>query len=294
MLGDWVDPGGLDYSELTPRPSDFLLGHFAAYGIGTGDTSWNDVVDACRNVIEQVQTDHAPNTCLLPGFLVPTSPPAPVMEPAPPFFLESQYDGDYFYSSTRAPWRIATHALQFGDPATLENARRLANRSQSVTAGDPYALRAGHYLDGSPLPGSNYFTTAFAAPFAVAAMTDPTQQVWLDDLLSVMDGQPGVWVQYAAGPRSKSRLSIRFPSPRVGSEAMLRRMLRSPIPKTAILLLRAIRSRSQSKRRFGRIDREGGLLRGHDLVGRGSRCSIRGHLGKCTPWQPGADGCRDR
>ncbi len=180
MLGDWVDPGGSPWSELSPRPSDMVLGHFAAYAGATGDTTWNQVLANCSEVLEQVQTDHAPSTGLLPDFLVPSTALVPDLEPAPPFFLESQYDGDYFYNSCRTPWRIATHALLTGDAATLENARRIAAWNRGATGGDPLAIRAGYRLDGTALPGSNYFTTAFAAPLGVAAMTDPAGQTYLD------------------------------------------------------------------------------------------------------------------
>ena len=53
---------------------------------------------------------------------------------------------------------------------------------QSATGGAPEAIRAGYWLDGDPLPIGNYFELAFAAPFGVAAMTDPGSQQWLNDL----------------------------------------------------------------------------------------------------------------
>lgn len=40
--------------------------------------------------------------------------------------------------------------------------------------------KAGYDLDGSPVPDSGYFTTFFAAPLGVAAMSDPGQQEWLN------------------------------------------------------------------------------------------------------------------
>ena len=43
-------------------------------------------------------------------------------------------------------------------------------------------LRAGYRLNGTPLPGRDYFTIFFAAPIGVAAMTDVAQQQWLNDL----------------------------------------------------------------------------------------------------------------
>jgi hypothetical protein len=43
-------------------------------------------------------------------------------------------------------------------------------------------LRAGYRLNGTMIPGRDYFTSFFAAPIAVAAMNDSAQQQWLNDL----------------------------------------------------------------------------------------------------------------
>jgi hypothetical protein len=57
-----------------------------------------------------------------------------------------------------------------------------------VSEGDPAKFRAGYHLDGTPSDGSDYFTIFFLAPLAVAAMTDPSQQAWLDSVYdSVFD-----------------------------------------------------------------------------------------------------------
>ena len=77
---------------------------------------------------------------------------------------------------------MATDALINGDPASLAQTRRLANWIATASDGDPAEIRAGYQLDGTPLPGSNYFTTFFAAPFGAALMTTPEHQAFLNDL----------------------------------------------------------------------------------------------------------------
>lgn len=51
MLGDWVDPNGGKYNQNTPRTSDFMLGHFRAFGRATGDKAWTNVLAACQSVV---------------------------------------------------------------------------------------------------------------------------------------------------------------------------------------------------------------------------------------------------
>src|SRR5262249_32577986 len=43
LLGDWTEPNGAQYNEWTPRSSDFVVGHFRAYGRFTGDPVWDIV-----------------------------------------------------------------------------------------------------------------------------------------------------------------------------------------------------------------------------------------------------------
>jgi hypothetical protein len=51
---------------------------------------------------------------------------------------------------------------------------------EHTTDGDPMAIRAGYRLDGTALENRDYFSDLYAAPFGVAAMTNPKQQAWLN------------------------------------------------------------------------------------------------------------------
>jgi hypothetical protein len=64
----------------------------------------------------------------------------------------------------------------------MVQAQRIADWVASVMGDDPANIKAGYDLDGTPLPGSSYFTTFFAAPFGVALMTRPSQQGSLNDI----------------------------------------------------------------------------------------------------------------
>ncbi len=181
LLGDWVK-GSTSYNEWQTRSSDFVYGNFRAFGRATGDATWAQVVTATQSVVTSLQASASPATGLLPDFIVAQSKAPFVPKPAPPKFLEDTKDGAFNYNACRDPWRIATDALLNNDAVSLAQARKMSAWIAKATGGDPGKLRAGYKLDGRPLSGSDYFTTAFAAPFGVAAMTDATQQAWLDKL----------------------------------------------------------------------------------------------------------------
>jgi hypothetical protein len=179
LLGDWVNPGGSPQNEWTPRTSDFMLGHFRAFRRFTGDSVWDQVLAACQGVIGSLQQNYSPSTGLLPDFAQLVGP-SHIPQPASPGFLEGANDGNYNYNAGRDPWRIGTDALLSGDGTSLSQARKIALWIANSTNDNPQSIRSGYHLDGTPLPDSNYFSTFFAAPFGVAAMTDGTLQSFLN------------------------------------------------------------------------------------------------------------------
>jgi endo-1,4-beta-D-glucanase Y len=172
MLGDWVWPRGRKKNQYTVRSSDFMPGHFRAYGRATGNPVWMQVVTATQALVASVRN---PATGLVPDFIVRG-------KPAPPHFLEATTDGDYSYNAGRVPWRLGTDAVLNGDAVSREQVLRISRWARNATGGDPLRLRGGYRLDGTPLPERDYFTTFFAAPIGVAAMSDPEQQEWLNAL----------------------------------------------------------------------------------------------------------------
>jgi endo-1,4-beta-D-glucanase Y len=182
MLGDWTDPGGRKYNQYTPRSSDFMLDHFRAFGRATGNAAWSEVVAAVQSVIAHLQGSYSPGTGLLPDFIQPVSRTDHTPRPAKARFLEGRSDGNYSYNATRDPWRIGTDALLNDDATSRAQARTMSVWVEAAAGGDPQRIRAGYHLDGRPLRGSNYFTIVFAAPFGVAAMMEPSQQQWLNDV----------------------------------------------------------------------------------------------------------------
>ncbi len=175
MLGDWVNVAEPQYNQFTPRSSDFMLVNFRAFASATDDPVWDDVILQSQKVMLGIQQDYSPETGLLPDFIVDG-------KPAPPNFLEKDVDGAYNYNAGRDPWRVGLDALLFDDETSRQIVLNISHWIETEAEGDPMNIRSGYELDGSPLPDSDYFTTFFVAPMGVAAMNDPAQQEWLNNI----------------------------------------------------------------------------------------------------------------
>ena len=179
LLGDWTDPNGQRYSQYTPRPSDFMLVNFRAYGKATNDPLWDEVVRKCHTVMQVIQAKHSPQTGLMPDFIVMRGTER-TPEPSPAKFLESENDCNYYYNAGRIPWRIGTDAILNNDLNSRAIAQKISRWAEQATGCSPAKFCAGYALDGTPLLGSDRFTSFFVAPMGVAAMTNPAQQDWLN------------------------------------------------------------------------------------------------------------------
>jgi endoglucanase len=177
MLGDWVNAGEPQYSQFTPRSSDFMLANFRVYGKATSDPVWDDVVLQSQNVMLEIQKKYSPKTGLMPDFIVKNDNG---FVPASPLFLEAETDGAYNYNAGRVPWRVGMDALLNHDQNSRMIVQKISHWIEMAAEGNPANIRAGYELDGTPLPDSGYFTTFFAAPMGVAAMNDAAQQDWLN------------------------------------------------------------------------------------------------------------------
>jgi endo-1,4-beta-D-glucanase Y len=178
LLGNWSTSGDPTFYKST-RTSDFMPGHFAAFADATGDGNWDNLVDSTYDIVSYLQSHNAPNTGLLPDFVVN---PGTTPKPAPPDFLEGDTDGKYGYNACRDPWRLAVHYLTTGDTRSKASVTKLNSWIKSKTGSTPSKIRAGYGLNGTPTSGSDYETQAFIAPFGVAAMVDSSNQSWLNAL----------------------------------------------------------------------------------------------------------------
>jgi endo-1,4-beta-D-glucanase Y len=181
-LGDWADDDDVQYGQYSPRSSDFMPAHFRAFGRASGQVErWDEVVTASQQTITAMQANYSPTAGLLPDFIVPHSASDHSPQPASPNHLEGPHDGHFYYNAGRDPWRIGADALLNGDATSLAQVQKVANWIVAATGGDPMQIKAGYDLHGQALSGSNYFSTFFVAPMAVATMTTPAHQQFLND-----------------------------------------------------------------------------------------------------------------
>ncbi|MFC9596265.1 glycosyl hydrolase family 8 [Streptomyces sp. NPDC056944] len=182
-LGDWSGSGD-QYYYIT-RTSDWMVDHFRAFRAASGDTGWDSVRSAHQTQITRLQSTYASGTGLLPDFVVDTNT---TPRPAPGQVLEDPNDGAYWWNACRTPWRIADDAVTSGDTTSLAAARKVNGWIKTKTGGDPNKIAVGYKLNGTQISSGS--EAAFFAPFAVAAMTDPGSQAWLDALWNKMVATP--------------------------------------------------------------------------------------------------------
>lgn len=211
MMGDWVKPNGEIYNQYTPRASDCMPGHFAAFGRHSGNLAWYSVAAACEAMLKQLQDQSSAG--LLPDFVVDCRP-GDACRAAPDGFLEDATDGDYDYNAGRLPWRLAVDAILNGREGSRQLAKRMLDFFVAASGGDPENIAAGYTLDGKPV--RNYFTPLFAAPVAVAAMLDPARQSFLNALYQRLYREHGGYYEDSVNMLSLLVLSGNFWDPTQG------------------------------------------------------------------------------
>jgi len=172
-LGDWSTPADSNYDNST-RTSDFITSHFRSFKSFTIDNDWDLVINECYSLIEEI---HNPTTGLMPDFIIDIEG---VPTPAQADFLESIYDGDYYYNSCRFPWRIGVDYLLNSEERAKTSLIRLNRWLKETTGGDPSKISNGYKLDGTAI--NSWSNATFIAPFTVGAMVDSENQEWLNKL----------------------------------------------------------------------------------------------------------------
>ena len=103
-------------------------------------------------------------------------------QPVKPDYLESRYDGVYNFNACRVPWHIGADYLVSGDPRAAAFLTRINKWIQTTTNGNPDNISAGYNLAGEDLPHRYFEALCFICPFAVAAMSSPDNQEWLNKM----------------------------------------------------------------------------------------------------------------
>jgi endo-1,4-beta-D-glucanase Y len=208
-------PRSRDYFDM--RSSDYMPDHLRAFRDATGDLFWDTVITNNYRVFHYLQNTYSPEVGLVPDFIKnirfsPEHPAAapgqitaapgqitaapgtgPLLErdsddanlfaqPVQPNYLESKYDGVYNFNACRVPWHIGADYLVSGDPRAAAFLARINKWIQTTTKGNPDNISAGYNLSGEDLPHRYFEALCFICPFAVAAMSSPDNQEWLNKL----------------------------------------------------------------------------------------------------------------
>jgi endo-1,4-beta-D-glucanase Y len=173
LLGDWSS------DEWATRSSDWMTGHFHAYGTATGDAFWATAATTAYEMIGHMRTNHAPSTGLMPDFVVGTTP-----HPASPYFLEAETDGAYSWNACRFPLRMAVDYAHHGSPAAREAILSILAWLVPKTGNDPEEIVAGYSLGGQKLV--SYTSTAFTGPLVAACVADTSRQEYLNQGFSLL------------------------------------------------------------------------------------------------------------
>ncbi len=183
-LGDWASGAAANDT----RTSDFALNHFRVFAKVTGDNVWLQVINRCYAITERLQARYAPKTGLVPDFVRRLDSGDPV--PAGSKFLESRFDGQYYYNACRFPWRVGTDYLLNGEPRAKAALGRINGFMRAKTGGDPRGIRAGYSLGTGKVLDEDDTSLAFVGPLAVGACIGPENQAWLDALWRELLGAP--------------------------------------------------------------------------------------------------------
>jgi endo-1,4-beta-D-glucanase Y len=175
LLSDGIESESKDYFDT--RSSDFMPAHFKVFKLATNDARWDKVVNAGYKILSGMQDNYSPEAGLIPDFIVNLNKKP---KPAPSNFLESPYDGYYNYNACRDPWRIATDYLLTGDKRSKIIVEKINRWIRSTTNNNTYNLSAGYTLAGNDIKHRYFEALSFIAPFAVSAMVDKKNQVWLN------------------------------------------------------------------------------------------------------------------
>ena len=185
MLGDWVELNGVKYNQFSIRSSDILPTHFKLFASVTSNHQWLLVDKRSHAVLEAIQKQYSPISGLVPDFIIGPSISGSAFKPAPPSFLESIYDGHYFYNAARVPWRLGADALLNDDRSSHNQVRRMAEWAINIEKKDPSDIGPGYYLNGNRLNNSSYLSKAFIGPFGVAAMNLENGQSFLNKAFDI-------------------------------------------------------------------------------------------------------------
>jgi endo-1,4-beta-D-glucanase Y len=162
------------------RTSDYMIGHFRAFKKATGDALWDRAVDRAYGLVDRMQTVYAPNTGLIPDFVINTDSATP--EPSHGFIGDgTPTEGDFYSNAQRDPWRFGTDFVLSGDARWRNVCNKMVAFLKADCGGDPSRIGDGYHLDGTPFE-RRYPPKGIIGPLLCGAMVDAAHQDFLNTL----------------------------------------------------------------------------------------------------------------
>jgi endo-1,4-beta-D-glucanase Y len=177
LLGDANVPEDDDYNDI--RSSDFMPDHLHVFNNFLPDKAWLQTQKQMYIILHKLQKQYSPNAGLFSDFIVYKKGR---YYPAPPNYLESKYDGHFYYNACRVPFRIALDKLMFGNRQADTLLEKFNDWIQSACQNNIDKITYGYYLNGAKIKKGYTTVPSFVCPIAISAMIDPENQEWLNDL----------------------------------------------------------------------------------------------------------------
>ena len=172
------------------RTSDYMTTHFKAFARATGDSFWTAASDKAFSLLNLMQTQYAPNTGLIPDFIVNTTSSNPA--PSSGYMADNNAnEGFYYWNACRLPWRLASDYVTSGDNRPKVVTDKMMDFFNSSTGGNPGKLSAGYKLDGSSLSyNPDWVSPSFIGPVMAGALVDARFQPFLNNLWTYTAAHP--------------------------------------------------------------------------------------------------------
>lgn len=176
LLGDDNKPDDFDYNDI--RCSDFMPAHLKTFNKFLPNGLWQKTIDNTYAVMLGVQKKYSPKTALFPDFIVYRNGH---YQPAKANYLESDYDGEFYFNACRVPMRLAIDRLLNGDNRA-DTLQIMNDWIQAKTDNTIEKITCGYSLAGRKLEKDINTIPSFVCPMGVSAMIDSENQEWVDDL----------------------------------------------------------------------------------------------------------------
>lgn len=183
LLSDANINGDPDYYDI--RSSDFMPAHLKIFNKYLPDKMWLTVLNQMYGIVNQIQDTYSPRTGLVPDFIVFHDGK---YRPASSNYLESKYDGDFYFNACRLPLRVALDKLMNGDTKADKLLIQFNEWIQKTTDNTIEKISSGYHLNGQKI-GKNNTIPSFVCPIAVSAMIGRDNREWLNDLWDFMTAE---------------------------------------------------------------------------------------------------------